>query len=168
MNIENAINEASKLLKKNNIKSPKLDSEILMSKVIQKDRLFTILNSNKKLEKKSFDLFKNLINQRSIGKPIAYLIGKKDFWKYEFDILQGVLIPRPDTEILIEQVLKLYKYRNKLKVLDIGVGSGCILLSILSEKKNFYGIGIDISKKSLNLCKINTFKLGLENRVKLF
>ena len=168
MNIENAIKEAIKLLKKNNIKSPKLDSEILMSKVIQKDRLFTILNSNKKLEKKSFDLFKNLINQRSIGKPIAYLIGKKDFWKYEFDILQGVLIPRPDTEILIEQVLKLYKYRNKLKVLDIGVGSGCILLSILSEKKNFYGIGIDISKKSLNLCKINTFKLGLENRVKLF
>ena len=76
---------------------------------------------------------------------------KKDFWNYEFKINNYVLVPRPDTELIIEEVLKLTKNKNRLKLLDIGVGSGCILLSILSEKKDFYGVGIDISKKCLDL-----------------
>ena len=90
------------------------------------------------------------------------------FWKYEFIVNQDVLIPRPDSEILVEKVLKLTKNKNKLNLLDIGIGSGCILLSILKEKKNFYGTGVDISNKSLNICKVNSHKLGLTNRIKLF
>ena len=78
------------------------------------------------------------------------------------------MIPRPDTEILVEQALKFTKNNINLRVLDIGIGSGCILLSILKEKKNFYGVGVDISKKCINLSKTNAFKLGIKNRLKLF
>ena len=168
MIIEKVINQASKILKKNNIKTAKLDSEILISKVIKKERKFIFLNLRKEIKKKSFDDFNRLIKQRSKGKPIAYLTGKKDFWKNEFDITKDVLIPRPDTELIIEEVLKISKFKRKLNILDIGVGSGCILLSILNEKKNFYGVGIDISKKSFNLSRKNAAKLKLSNRTKFF
>ena len=109
-----------------------------------------------------------MINERSKGKPIAYLTNKKFFWKYEFDIVENVLIPRPDTEILVEQVLNIYKNKNKINFLDIGTGSGCILLSILKERKDFFATGIDISDDAIKICKINAYKLGVKNRVKLF
>ena len=168
MNIQKAILEASNILKKNKISSPSLDSEILLSKVINKNREYVILNSNKNLSKKNLADYKKLINQRALGKPVAYLTSIKSFWKYEFALSEGVLIPRPDTEIMIEEVLSLTKHKYRLNVLDIGSGSGCILLSILKEKKNFNGIGIDVSKKCIELCKINTKKLGLSNRVKFY
>tara|TARA_B100001057_G_scaffold373188_1_gene377603 strand:+ start:695 stop:1537 length:843 start_codon:yes stop_codon:yes gene_type:complete len=166
MNIGKAISEATNVLSKKGIKSSQLDSEILMSKVFKKDRKFIILNLQKKIKKNLFYLFKEFVYQRSCGKPIAYLTGKKNFWSNEFVINQNVLIPRPDTEIIIEEVLKLSKHKNKFNILEIGVGSGCILLSILNEKKNFRGIGIDISKECLELSKINAFKIGLKNHVK--
>ena len=168
MNIEKAINHGSKILEKYSIRSAKLDSEILISKVMGHERDYILLNKNDYLNKDHLNHFKSLINQRSKGKPIAYLIGKKDFWNYEFKINNYVLVPRPDTELIIEEVLKLTKNKNRLKLLDIGVGSGCILLSILSEKKDFYGVGIDISKKCLDLSKINALNLGVQNRVKFF
>ena len=168
MNILEAIKKGNKILKKEGIKSYKLDSEILMSHVTQKSRVDIILNLNTNLSNKDIILFENLIKQRSKRKPIAYLIGKKEFWKYEFNITKDVLIPRPDTEIIIDQTLKLTKNKSGLKILDVGIGSGCILLSILKERKNFYGTGIDICKKTLNICKVNLNKLNLFNRVKLF
>ena len=167
MNFETAIHKASIELKKNNIKSHLLDSEILMSKAINKDREFVILNLEKDLKKKNYDYFKELISQRLKGKPIAYLTGKKSFWKYEFYINENVLIPRPDTELVIENILKIFKNKRSIKFLDIGVGSGCILLSILKEKKNFCGTGIDLSKECIKLSKINANKLKVTNRVKL-
>ena len=121
--------------RKNFIKNSQLDSEILMSKVFNKDRKFVILNSKNKLDKEKFSFFNDLITERSKGKPIAYILNKKDFWKYEFKVEKDVLIPRPDTEILVEQALKFTKNKINLRVLDIGTGSGCILLSILKEKK---------------------------------
>ena len=167
MNIETAINKAKYLLKSKNIKSPGLDSELLMSKVLKKNRSYILLNLDKNLKKKSLNNFLNLIKERSRGKPIAYLIEKKEFWDYEFKIKEGVLIPRPDTEIMVEQILDLTKNKQKLRILDIGTGSGCII-SILKERKNYKGIGIDISKKCIDMCKINTFTLNLTNQVKFF
>ena len=168
MRLLDLINDGAGILKNKNIKSYLLDSEILMSQAIEKDRKYVILNSNKQISKKTISLYKELINQRSNGKPISYLIGKKDFWKYEFTISEKVLIPRPETEMIIEQVLKLTKNKSKLNILDIGVGSGCLILSILKEKKDFYGVGIDKSKKCLELSNINALKLNLKNRVKFF
>ena len=134
MNINSAIIEGSLILSTNSILSARLDSELLMSKVIKKDRKDTILLQNEKLNTKLYNKFKNLIYQRLKQKPIAYLLGKKDFWKYQFKIAEGVLIPRPDTEIIVEEVLKLTKHKSDLKILDVGLGSGCILLSILKKK----------------------------------
>ena len=109
-----------------------------------------------------------MIKRRSNGQPISYLTGIKSFWKNDFEVNSDSLIPRPDTELIIEEVLKLSKNRSKLKILDIGVGSGCILLSVLSERKNFCGIGIDISKKCIDLSKKNSFRLKLDKRTKFF
>ena len=117
---------------------------------------------------KKRNYYKKLIKSRSFGKPIAYLTGKKSFWKYEFKISEDVLIPRPDTETIIEQVLKITKEKFKLKILDIGVGSGCIILSILKEKSDFNGVGIDLSQKCIDISKINAQKLGVINRVKFY
>ena len=167
MNIFEAIKKGDAILRESGIKSYKIDSEILMSRVIKKNRADIILNSKNELSQKDYNLYENLIIQRSKQKPIAHLTGKKEFWKYEFSVTKDVLIPRPDTEIIVEKTLKLTKNKNKLKVLEIGIGSGCILLSILKERKSFYGTGIDISKKTIEICKINCKNLGLSNRVKL-
>ena len=168
MNLQTALNEASYLLKKKKIISANLDSEILLSHVIKKDREYILLNLKKDLKKKYIHEFEFLIKARSLNTPVSYLIGKKNFWKYEFNISKDVLIPRPDTELIVDQVLKFTKFKSNQKILDIGVGSGCILLSILNEKLDFSGIGIDISKKSIDICKTNVIKFGLEKRVKLF
>ena len=168
MNIQLAINEGENILKSKFIQTAKLDAEILMAKVIKKDRKYIILNNNKKLGKKNLKYFQNLIQERSNRKPIAYLISKKFFWNSEFFITSDSLIPRPDTELIIEQIFKITKFKNKLNILDIGIGSGCILLSILKEKKNFYGTGIDVSKKCLNISQINAENLKVENRVKFY
>ena len=168
MNIENILNEGIRTLKKNKIPNPQLDSEILLSNSIKRDKKYIILNPKEILNSEQTETFKNLIERRRRKEPVAYLINKKEFWKDEFFVNKDVLIPRPDTELIIEQVLKIYSKDSQLQVLDIGTGSGCILLSILKERPNFYGTGIDISKKSINVSKLNAKQLNLTSRVKFF
>ena len=168
MNINLAINQGSKILKDKFIPSSQLDSEILMAKTINKDRKYILLNSNYLLKNNDLNNFFNLIELRSLGNPIAYLTNKKFFWNSEFFITKDTLIPRPDTELVVENVLRLTKQKNKINFLDIGVGSGCIILSILKERQNFYGTGIDISKKCLNITNINAINLNLRSRLKLY
>ena len=168
MNIENTLNYGINILKANRIANPHLDSEILLSKSINKDKKYIILNSKEILSNTQLDNFNTFIERSKKGEPIAYLTNKKEFWKDEFYVNKDVLIPRPDTELIIEQVLKIYTKESQLQVLDIGTGSGCILLSMLKERSNFYGTGIDISKKSINISKFNAKQLNLTNRVKFF
>jgi len=168
MNIQTATQKGQLFLKEKNIKTPILDSQILMSEAIKKEKEFIILNFDMEISNKSIEYFNKLIHRRASGEPIAYLVKKKYFWKHQFTVNRDVLIPRPDTEVLIEEVLKLTKNKDSLNLLDVGIGSGCILISILKDKKNFYGTGIDISKKSLDTCKINGENLGVINRLKLF
>ncbi|MDC1253747.1 peptide chain release factor N(5)-glutamine methyltransferase [Pelagibacteraceae bacterium] len=168
MNIENILNEGINILQKNKIANPQLDSEILLSDTIKRDKKHIILNPKEILNLEQLGKFKSLIERRKKGEPIAYLINKKEFWKDEFFVNKDVLIPRPDSELIIEQVLKIYSKDVQLQVLDIGTGSGCILLSILKERSNFYGTGIDISKKSINVSKFNAKQLNLTNRAKFF
>ena len=168
MNIENILKEGIDILQKNKIANPQLDSEILLSNSIKRDKKHIILNPKEVLNSEQLGKFKNLIERRKKGEPIAYLINKKEFWKDEFFVNKDVLIPRPDSELIIEQVLKIYSKDDQLQILDIGTGSGCILLSILKERSNFYGTGIDISKKSINVSKFNAKQLNLTNRVKFF
>ena len=168
MNIQETINKAAKVLKETNIKTPHLDSELLLSKVLKKDRRYILLNSKKILSRKYLINFTNLICRRKKGEPVAYLTNFKEFWKQKYFVNKDVLIPRPDTEVLIEKTLRMYDKEKKLKILDIGTGSGCLLLSILKERKNFLGIGIDISKKALNVACFNAKLQHLNNRVKFY
>ena len=168
MDINSAIIAGTKILKDKSIVTAALDSEILMSEVLKKNRKYVLLNSHKIISNINLNYFNMLIHKRSLRKPIAYLTNKKFFWSSKFLVTNDTLIPRPDTELLIHNVLQITKHRNKLNILDIGIGSGCILLSILKEKKNFKGTGIDISKKCLNISKINAINLGVKSRLKLF
>ena len=168
MNILKALNKGSSKLRRNNINSFQLDSEILLSETIQKDRKFLILNYDKKLKKKTLKNFDDLISQRSKGKPIAYLTKKKSFWRDIFEITSDVLIPRPDTELVVENILWLTKQKRKINILEIGVGSGCIIVSILNERKNFRGTAIDLSKKCLIISKKNAIAHKVNSRLKLY
>ena len=137
MNIENILIEGTNTLKQSCVSNPQLDCEILLSNSINKDKKYIILNPKQILNDEQLSDFKSIIERRKKGEPIAYLINKKEFWNNEFFVNKDVLIPRPDTELIVEEVLKIYSKNTHLQVLDIGTGSGCILLSILKERKYF-------------------------------
>jgi release factor glutamine methyltransferase len=168
MKLSEAINNGANILKKNNISSYFLDSEILIGKILDKKREFIILNQNLEIQKNDYLKYISLIKKRSTHTPLAYLIKSKDFWKNEFYVDNRVLIPRPDTEIIIEEVLSILRAKKINNFLEIGVGSGCIVLSILNEIKCLKATGIDISQKALEICKINSKRLGLNSRIKLY
>ncbi len=168
MNINLAINKGSKILKSKFITNPLLDAEILMAKTINKDRNYILLNSRNTINKNDLNNFYKLIEKRSLGNPIAYLTKKKSFWNSEFHITKDILIPRPDTELVVENILRLTKQKSKINILDIGVGSGCIIVSILKERKSFRGTGIDLSKKCLIVSKKNAIFHKVSSRLKLY
>ena len=168
MNYQEIINEGSKILKLNNINSFNLDSEILLSSILRLDRSKLILNLNKKIEEKDKKNYFNFIDRRKKNEPIAYIIGYKEFWKNKFKVDNNVLIPRPDTEILVEQTLNKIDKNSSKSILDIGTGSGCVLLAILKERNKCHGVGIDISKKAIKLAKYNAKIQHIRNRIKFF
>ena len=168
MNINLAIKEGSKILKSKFIPNPLLDAEILMAKTINKDRNYILLNSSNPINKNDLNNFYKLIEQRSSGKPVSYLTKIKSFWNSEFFITNDILIPRPDTELVVENILRLTKQKSRINILDIGVGSGCIIVSILKERANFRGTGIDLSKKCLIISKKNAIAHKVSSRLKLY
>ena len=165
MNTLKIIKEGSNLLKRNNIPSNILDSEILLSKTLKKSREEVLINLEKKVSKKDILVFKNYLKRRSNNEPIAYILGEKEFWSKKFIVSKDTLIPRPDTEILVDQILKINK-EKKISILDIGTGSGCIILSLLDNLEHSNGVGIDISKNAILIAKRNALKHNLSCRVK--
>ena len=151
MNYQEILIEGSKILKFNNIKSFNLDSELLLSSTLKIDRSDLILNLEKKIKNNETRNFFDLIERRKKNEPIAYITGYKEFWKNKFKVNNNVLIPRPDSETLVEQVLNEISINSKKKILDIGTGSGCIIISILNERKKCIGDGIDIAKNAIKL-----------------
>ena len=165
MILENTIKSASKILKTNNIHSPELDAEILLSNIMGITREFLIINNQFRVTRDIIRKFNNAINRRVKKEPIAYIIGKKEFWSQNFYVNRDTLIPRPETEILIYKIIKLFS-NKRINILDIGTGSGCILLSILKELRYSKGIGIDISARTIKAAKFNAGKMNLSNRSK--
>jgi len=168
MNYQEILNKGSEILKLNNIKTFNLDSEILLSSVLKINRSRLILNLDKKISNREKFFFLNFIERRKKNEPIAYIIGFKEFWKNKFIVNKNTLIPRPDTEILVEQILKEINIDSVKKILDIGTGSGCIILSILNERRKCTGVGIDISKNAIKLAKYNAKIQHIKNRIKFF
>ena len=166
MNCYKVLLEAEKSLKDAFIKSSRLDSEILLSNSLKIPRENILVNLNRKISKKNFNYYKKLIERRKKNEPIAYIVGYKEFWKRKFKVNNNVLVPRPDTEHLVEESLKFIPKHRSLNILDIGTGSGCIILSILNERKKCYGVALDISKKALNVAKFNAKIQQIKNRIK--
>ncbi len=160
-----AIKSGSKLLKENKIFSHILDAEILLSKTLNKSREEVLINLDQKINNKELLIFKEYLIRRSKNEPIAYILGEKEFWSKKFYVNKSTLIPRPETELLVNKILEIYK-EKKITILDIGTGSGCIILSILSDLKNSSGMGIDISKNAIFVAKKNATELKLSARVK--
>ncbi len=150
------IKKGSNFLKNNNIKSHIIDAELLLSKASSKSRENLLVKSDIELNHNQIKTYNYLIFRRGIAKePVAYLLNQKEFWSIKLDVNKDVLIPRPETEILVETLTKFYKGKNPF-ILDIGTGSGCIIISLLQEFKRSNGIAIDISQKALNLAKKNS------------
>jgi len=168
MNYQTVLSEATKTLGDQLIKNPKLDCEILLSNALKIKREKLLVNLKQEINKKDLNNFYNLINRRKRKEPIAYIIGYKEFWKKKFMVNDNVLIPRPDTEHLVEEALKYIPKNSSLNILDIGTGSGCIILSILKERNKCYGVALDISKKALIVAKCNAKMQQIKNRIKFF
>ncbi len=156
----------AKELKINQIKTFKLDAEILLSSVFKKNREEILINPPDKINVKMIELYKQLIKRRSQNEPIAYILKKKEFWSKDFEVGKGALIPRPETELMVEELVKIFKNKS-IFVLDVGTGSGCILISLLSELEKSKGIGIDISNFSILLAKKNVKKHNLTSKIKI-
>jgi len=165
MILEYTIKKASQSLKKRNISSHELDAEVILSDIMGVTREFLIINNNANISKKIKKKYDLAIKRRIKREPVAYITGKKEFWGEDFLVNRATLVPRPETELLIYKVVDLFK-NKKINILDIGTGSGCILLSLLKELKNSYGTGIDISSKAINMAKKNSKNLNLINRSK--
>ena len=165
MKIFDAIKSGSKLLRKNKIPSYILDTEILLSKTLNKSREEILINLDKKINNKEISVFNKYLLRRSNKEPIAYILEEKEFWSKKFYVNRETLIPRPETELLIDKLLQSCN-KEQITILDIGTGSGCIILSLLSELIKSRGIGVDISKKAILVAKKNATKLKLSSRVK--
>ena len=165
MNALEVIKFGSNLLKEKKISSFILDSEILLSKILRQTRENILINLDQKINTKSILAYKEYLQRRYNNEPMAYILGEKEFWSKKFYVNKSTLIPRPETELLVDKILKIYN-EKKISILDIGTGSGCIIISILSSLKNSNGIGIDISKNAILTAKRNALKYKVNKRVK--
>ena len=166
MNYQKILNNGINSLKISNIINPELDSELLLSKALNKKREKILTNLKKEVNKKQLDKFNLYLSRRKKKEPIAYILGFKYFWKYKFIINKSVLVPRPETEQIVEETLNYLSDNESKKILDIGTGSGCIIVSVLKERSRCKAIAIDISSKALKVAKTNAKIHHLENKIK--
>ena len=169
------MNTVQEILQKNykdllnhNIQTAKIDSEVILANILNTTRINLITKQDIALNKEQENLFSKLVERRKQKEPVAYILNKKEFWNENYFVDKRVLIPRPETEILIDLLLKKIKDKNKAyKVLDLGCGSGCLLISFLKEMHKSQGMGVDISSNALEVAKKNIELHNLNNRAKL-
>ncbi len=166
MNIHQALNKSYELLKKSKIDSFRLDSEILLSKILDVDREYLLSNQNQKIQEENLRAHFALVRKREKKEPVAYLVGYKQFWKNDFLVNKSVLIPRPDTEFLVEESLKYLKKNKHYSILDIGTGSGCIIISLLLDRPKCNGSAVEVSKNAIKIAKTNAKLQQVHNRIK--
>ena len=165
MNYNQILKEGENFLKKNKIKNSYLDTELILSKVTNKKREEILLNTNFKLKDKDIIKFKNYLFRRHHKEPMAYILGYKHFWKHKFLTNKSVLIPRPDTELIVEEAIKYLPIDKSKKILDVGTGSGCIVVSLIKERPKCVATAIDISRKAINVAKTNAKLHQLVNKI---
>ena len=165
MNYHEILKVGEKFLKNSKIRNANLDTELILSKTINKKREEILLNIKKNIKNTDIIKFKNDLARRKQKEPLAYILGHKHFWRYKFLTNKSVLIPRPDTELLVEEALKCIPHNKSKKILDIGTGSGCIIISLQKERPKCVSTALDISLKAINVAKNNAKLHQLENKI---
>ena len=166
--VQEILQKNYKDLLNHNIQTAKIDSEVILANILNTTRVNLITKQDITLKKEQEDLFNKLVQRRKYKEPVAYILNKKEFWNESYFVDRRVLIPRPETEILIELLLKKIKDKNKAcKVLDLGCGSGCLLISFFNEIRKSQGLGVDISNIALEVAKKNIELHNLNSRAKL-
>ena len=164
--IEKLVKDGIDIIKQREYNSPKLDVELILCYLLQKDRIYLHLNRKTEISQDIEDKFYILAAKRNEGYPLQYITNSQEFMGLDFYVQEGVLIPRPDTETLVETVINMAKdkYNNqKIKILDLGTGSGAIAISLAYYLKNSFVTAIDISQKSVETTNINIKKRALNN-----
>jgi release factor glutamine methyltransferase len=167
MIVSELINFGSRTLKKNNILTHVIDSELILSKVLGKSREHVLTSFDKDVTKKNIIKFNSILKQRLKNEPMAYILKEKEFWDKKFLVDRNTLIPRPETELLVEKLINFFK-KKRLTFMDIGTGSGCIALILLQEIKNSRATCVDISRKAVKVAVKNATNLGLINRCNFY
>ena len=147
--------------------TPRLDVELFLQKALGGvDRIYIHLNLNKELTTEQYDEFIEYINDRINGRPVAYIVGNREFMGLDFFVKEGVLIPRPDTETLVEEIIELCKNKSEqINILDIGTGSGSITVSLAKYIENSKVMSFDISDIPLEVGKINAINNEVDNKI---
>lgn len=163
--IKEVMNIGANLLKDAGIESNRVDSRVLISEALSMPIEDIIVKGDNSISEGDFKKFMDMIKRRAKNEPVAYMLQKKEFYGIEFSVNQNVLIPRPDSEILVDEVLSYYKRDESIDILELGVGSGCLLLTILKYMHNASATAIDIQEEAINVAKFNYEKLSLKNSI---
>ena len=165
-NLKTVWRESANRLRKVGIKTPLLDARVLLQEVLKINYETLLTSANRVITPEEIEQFDELIGRRLKREPVAKILGYKEFWSMKFKTTKDTLDPRPESETLVEAVIRNNKDRKKeLKILDLGTGSGCLILSLLKEFPNAKGLGVDISIDALRVAAENSEELGLDERV---
>jgi release factor glutamine methyltransferase len=166
LKVTDVLNDAASYLKRNGISNSRLDARLLLQYVLKQSAEFLIREPDHSCTHDQLAIFEQLLLRRAHHEPVSKIIGTREFWGLPFIVTKDVLDPRPDSETLIEVVRQTLPDRyHEYQILDLGVGSGCLLLSLLYEYPNATGVGVDISVAALEVAQKNTSSLGLDQRV---
>ena len=164
ISIGNAIQEAAGILRDNGVPEARREAGSLLSFVLGRHRTFLISHSDEHLSSEEFQRYRQVVERRSLGEPLQYITGLQDFYGREFHVSPAVLIPRPETELLVESALQLLNESNPI-ICDVGTGSGCIAVTMLCERQDLRGVALDVSENALDIARQNAFRWEVQDRI---
>ncbi|ACL70545.1 peptide chain release factor N(5)-glutamine methyltransferase [Halothermothrix orenii] len=169
MTVKEVLNSAIDFFKKQNIDNPRLDAEVLLAHLLDMERIQLYVKYDLPLKNKEVEAYREMVINRARGIPVAYLTGHKEFMSLDFKVNRSVLIPRPETEILVEEIISLCQAKNidNPNIVDVGTGSGVIAVSLAHYLPGARVLGIDISDKALEVARTNIKRHNLGERVKV-
>ncbi|MEA2173262.1 MAG: release factor glutamine methyltransferase [Blastocatellia bacterium] len=169
MTIGEATREAASILARAGVSDARREAASLLAHAIARDRTFLITHAEEKLARESALKFRDYVERRAAGEPLQYITGRQEFFSLDFEVTPDVLIPRPETELLVEAALRLLDERQAKEafVCDVGTGSGCIPVALLHEREGVRAVGLDISPAALKVAARNAARHHLLNRLSL-
>ena len=167
LTIADALREASAVLRDAGLAEPRREAGTLLSYSLGRDQAFLVTHSDETLDDAQLSDFRARVERRAAGEPFQYIAGRQEFYGLEFEVSRDVLIPRPETELLVEEALELLKGSESPLLCDVGTGSGCIAVTLLHERKDARGLALDVSPAALAVAARNAARHGVGERLRL-